>query len=164
MIGRVYKIICSQSNDIYIGSTFNELRVRWQQHKNRYCEYKKNPNRSMSIHSFFDNFDIKDFKIILIKEYEVVDRKHLESKEQLWINKLKCINTNNSFRINWISRKDYYQDNKEKIKEYDRNRQNKEAIKMQRAIKITCACGSEIRRCDNARHERTKKHQKYMSS
>ena len=41
MIGSIYKIIVNQSNDIYIGSTFNELRHRWQEHKYQYNHWKK---------------------------------------------------------------------------------------------------------------------------
>ncbi|KAL7680584.1 putative GIY-YIG endonuclease [Plasmopara halstedii] len=33
MIGRVYKIVHSQSDICYVGSTINELRVRWKNHK-----------------------------------------------------------------------------------------------------------------------------------
>lgn len=141
MIGRVYKIICTQSNDIYIGSTFNQLRVRWKQHKDRYCQYKSNPSRNLSIHSYFEQHGIENFKIILIKEYEVVDRKHLESKEQLWINKLKCINIKSAFNPFRRGSKMEYQSRKEKMN-----------------IRYNCDCGSSYYARHKTSHERTKKH------
>jgi len=106
--GKVYKIIHNQSNITYIGSTFNSLRDRWRIHKDRFTQYKKNSSRNLSIHTYFEKYGIENFKIILIKEYEVEDRNHLESKEQLWINKIKCINIQSAFnplRRNKLSRK-----------------------------------------------------------
>ncbi|GMF38340.1 unnamed protein product [Phytophthora lilii] len=87
MIGKIYKIIHNQSNIIYIGSTFNDLKGRFAQHK---ADYKRKHN--ISIYEYFERYGIENFKIILIKEYEVIDRRHLEVYEQLWINKLKPIN------------------------------------------------------------------------
>ena len=86
--GKVYKIINSIDNEIYIGSTFNELRHRWQNHKQKYNQLingKKVSN--ISIFEKFKLLGIKNFKIMLIKEYLVFrehkkDFKHLYSKEQ----------------------------------------------------------------------------------
>jgi group I intron endonuclease len=147
-IGKVYKIICSQSNDVYIGSTFNTLRDRWMDHKNRYRVYQKNKSRNMSIHTYFDKYGIDNFKIILIKEYEVVDRKHLESKEQLWINKLKNINIQSAFnpmRNNKLSKN-------ERLKQY-------------RYLTYTCStCNIELVKKGKAKHERTKKHLRALNN
>ena len=141
-IGKVYKIICSQSNDVYIGSTFNTLRDRWRDHKNRYRQYQKNNSRNMSIHTYFDKYGIEHFKIILIKEYEVIDRKHLESKEQLWINKLTNINIQSAF-------------NPMRSHKLNRN----ERLKKYRYLTYICSvCNIELVKKCKARHERTKKH------
>ena len=176
-IGKVYKIICSQSNDVYIGSTFNTLRDRWMEHKNRYRVYQKDPSRSMSIHKYFDKYGIENFKIILIKEYEVVDRKHLESKEQLWLNKLKNINKNSAFNVipklaQQISKYNYKLKNKDKIQEYYENNKNKikekikeyyeknkDKVRINQSEKKKCQiCNCEVRKGAFKRHEKTKKH------
>jgi len=94
MLGKVYKIIHNQSNIIYIGSTTDTLRNRWQEHKHRFNQN----NRSISIYPYFEKYGIENFKIILIKEYEVCDRKHIFAYEQLWINKLSNINKYKSFQ------------------------------------------------------------------
>ena len=47
--------------------------------------------------------------------------------------------------------KKYYQNNKEKLKEYEKNRP-----------KIKCVCGSEHRKADTRRHQKTQKHIKYI--
>lgn len=127
--GKVYKIIHNQSDIIYIGSTFNTLRDRLYRHNNAYNKSLNNKHSNISIYKYFEQYGVNNFKIILIKEYEVVDRKHLQSKEQLWINITKCINKNSAFRINYLSKKEYYEKNKvlisEKGKTYYENNKNK---------------------------------------
>ena len=129
--GTVYKIICKLDSDIvYIGSTFNSLRNRWQHHKGSYKEYLNGKYSCVSIYPFFQKYGIENFKIIRIKEYECyratrVDYKHLHAYEQLWINKTKnCINKYSPFSIPIIYKerqrqieKIRYENNKERIKE-----------------------------------------------
>jgi len=114
--GKVYRIICLSEPSIqYIGSTFNVLRHRWQEHKAMY----KRGNKKISIFSYFDKYGIDNFKIVLIKEYQVVDRAHLRAYEQLCINRIKCVNKNNPFSIKYLQQKthskEYRLKNKEKI-------------------------------------------------
>tara|TARA_R110000868_G_scaffold67025_3_gene199146 strand:+ start:3053 stop:3682 length:630 start_codon:yes stop_codon:yes gene_type:complete len=136
MIGTVYRIEYNENPEIrYIGSTMQELRYRWRDHKNHFNEYLKDKYGEIAIYSYFKEFGIKNFKIIKIKEYEVVDRKHLLSKEQLWMNKLKNINKKYSFQILKKIRDNlYYENNKDKIKENQKEyrENNKDIIKEQR--------------------------------
>ena len=96
--GTVYRIICLTHPGIqYIGSTFNQLRWRWQSHKKDYKQYLKGIGGEISIFPYFTELGIENFKIIKIKDYIVyaehkLDKKHLSVYEQLWINKLKCVN------------------------------------------------------------------------
>ena len=100
--GRIYKIVCGLSNDVYVGSTFNELKHRFQGHKDSYKRWKlKKTNSKVSAFDLFDKYDIKNFKIMLIKEYQVCDKHHLSVYEQLWINKTKCVNINSAFAIDY---------------------------------------------------------------
>ena len=120
--GTIYKIICAISDEVYIGSTFNTLRNRWQHHKSRYTKYlENNENGNFSIFPYFKKYGIDKFKIIKIKEYECVDRKHLESKEQLRISKTKCVNKNNAFNFKKLTKKKWDTENKDYIKVYNKN-------------------------------------------
>jgi len=109
--GNIYKIINSIDNEIYVGSTFNQIRHRWQQHKAAYNRWLNGKGKDKcSIFNKIKLLGIENFKIILIKKYDVYrddskDRRHLLSKEQLWINKLKCINSYCAF--NPIPKKEY---------------------------------------------------------
>lgn len=177
MFGLVYKIIHNQSNICYVGSTFNNLKNRWQMHKN----YKSNKTEC-SIVKYFEKYGIENFKIILIKKYEVYDRKQLLALEQLWINKLKSININKAFQplnnerdkqlriLNKEKKREYNNLNKDKIKEYQKNyyNENKEEVlkknKINSKIRIICNCGIEINKGEKSKHIKTKKHINLLQS
>lgn len=92
-IGKIYKIVTPKSNDCYIGSTFDKIKYRFSNHKAKYKIWKeKELKKGCSVFDFFDEHGFENCKILLIKEYEVIDRKHLEVYETLWIKKLKSIN------------------------------------------------------------------------
>ena len=120
--GHIYIIFCHINPKIYyIGSTFNELKYRWNTHKGHFNSKKKQKN-VCSIHKYFDEYGIDNFSMKLIKTYDVYrehskDRKHLEAYEQLWINKLRdCCNETSPFNILWKEqKKEWYNNNKEQI-------------------------------------------------
>ena len=62
--------------------------------------------------------------------------------------------------------KKYREDNKEKIAEQRKKYQqdNKEKIAEKLKEKYTCECGSVLRKADRKRHEKTSKHQNYIST
>lgn len=182
-IGKVYKIIYIGNENVnitYIGSTFNTLRDRFYHHKNSFNA--KNKKNIVSIYPYFEKYGIKNFKIILIKEYKVCDKLHLESKEQLYINKIKNINKQCSFQLSsklWM--KNYYKDNKDKIKEKSKNRyeSNKEEIlnrqkiislkyreKNDKILKeiIKCECGKTLTKQSLKLHLTSNKHLNYINN
>lgn len=128
--GKVYKIIAQEGNEIYVGSTFGTLSDRFYRHKNNYNSRDEGSGKYISSHDLFEKYGVENCKIILIKEYKVCDRKHLEVYEQLWINKLKPINKNSAFTINKLYLKQYYLENAESIKEKKKTyyEENKEVI------------------------------------
>tara|TARA_R110000787_G_scaffold66801_1_gene149951 strand:+ start:851 stop:1561 length:711 start_codon:yes stop_codon:yes gene_type:complete len=179
--GRIYKIICLSKPDIqYVGSTFKTLRYRWNKHNGQYKEWLiSGEKRGCSIFKFFKERGIKDFKIVLLKEYKVCsennkDRKHLNIYEQLWINKINCCNINNTFTAPFLQKeyreknkekiakqkKEYREKNKELIKTKDKiyNEKNKEKISLRKKEKIECGnCSSMVTRHYISEHRRSKK-------
>tara|TARA_R110002096_G_scaffold379133_1_gene573164 strand:+ start:31 stop:594 length:564 start_codon:yes stop_codon:yes gene_type:complete len=176
--GTVYKIICNLEHDFcYIGSTFNELRHRFQDHKKHYKIWLNNGKKKCSCFDYFQKYGIENFTIIKIKEYvcyrsHKLDKKQLHAYEQLWINKTRCCNKLPAF--NPIKRekqkeyrekkkeydKEYREDNKEQLKEQRKEyrEKNKEQIKEKASQKITCdKCGAIIRKDVIARHQKTDK-------
>jgi len=185
--GHIYIIFCNVNPKIYyIGSTFNELRHRWGNHKDAY----KQKNR-LSIHVYFDKYGIENFTIKLLKSYDVYrehnkDRKHIEAYEQLWINKLRdCCNEIKPFNplrkqvskfrnYEWrkenkeqiaVNKKEHYEKNKEKIKEKNAeyNKKNREKIAEKRKEKVTCECGAVVVKYALGRHKKSIKHNGYIT-
>jgi hypothetical protein len=105
---------------IYIGSTKNSLKTRFKHHKSL------NKNRCAT-KILVELFDRKNVAISLIKEYSVIDEKHLYMYESLHMNKfrlnnVKLLNKQASFRIEIYASKDYrlkhLEEKKEINKEY----------------------------------------------
>ncbi|DAZ95476.1 TPA: hypothetical protein N0F65_001956 [Lagenidium giganteum] len=95
MIGSVYKIVCSQSDICYVGSTFNLLKHRMSGHRSNLKRWEEGKATSeVAIYPYFKKYGPYEFKILLIKQYEVADRAQLLAYETLWINKFKktCVN------------------------------------------------------------------------
>jgi len=166
MIGKIYKIIHLQSNICYIGSTFNILRQRWQQHKQDYSKWLDGKNDNIAIYPYFKEYGIENFKIILIKEYEVVDRKHLEVYECLWVNKLKPCNNKNPFQLPLKKHymNIYREKNKERLKQLDKINQikNDTRIKARKGEVIECECGTSYSRGNSSYHFKSEKHKQFL--
>ena len=143
--GKIYRIICLSKSDIqYVGSTFDVLRYRWVSHKRHYKEWlKKGETRGCSIYKYFKERGIKDFKIVLIKEYKVCaennkDRKHLNIYEQLWKNKINCVNKNNPFTIPFLQKerqKERHKEYRERKKEYREEHKEEIALRQKEYYK-----------------------------
>jgi len=133
--GKVYRIICLPEPDIqYIGSTFNTLRHRFTTHKSVYKRWLNGIiKKCVSIFPYFKKYGVKNFKIVLIKEYLVCaknnkDHKHLSVYEQLWINKTTNVNKKSCFSIKWLQKlkkKKYYEEHKEELNEVTKQRGKK---------------------------------------
>ena len=135
-IGRIYNVISGRGDEVYIGSTFNQLNNRFRDHKSRYKQGAK-----YSITELFNKYGVNNCRIILLKEYAVIDKRHLETKELLWIKKLNAINRYEP--CGGLLRKEY-------LKQKDRKR---------RALKIQChPCDIEIGKGKLSRHHKTQKH------
>jgi len=115
--GKIYKIVDNTNDNIYIGSTTQELKKRLNDHRqgmNCKCsEIIKNNN----------------YKIELLEYYPCNNRQELELREGEYIRNNKCINK----QIPGRTQKEYREFNKEKIKEWRKEylELNKENIKKQ---------------------------------
>jgi len=115
--GKIYKLVSSQTDKIYIGSTIQTLKERKSKHKYS-TKNKKNSSK------FICCYD--DFEIELIKEYPCNSKKELEREEGCIIkqNLDICVNKNIAGRTkkeHWCdvgkeTNKKYRIENKEKYK------------------------------------------------
>ena len=129
-LGMIYQIYYINNPKInYIGSSMNnQIKYRWRDHKSEYKKYLENQNNNRAnIYQYFKEYGIENFKIIKLKDIEIIDRSHLKAFEQLFINKYKPVNKVNPFNILVKEdRKEYFkkyrEENKEIRKEYAKYR------------------------------------------
>ena len=111
--GKIYKIVDNTNENIYIGSTTEELRQRLWKHKVSKCVSNKIViNGNYSIH--------------LIEDYPCEDKYELLKREQYWIENTKCINEKPAY-VNHIKTeydKSRYENNKEEVKRKRLNHYN----------------------------------------
>ena len=161
--GKIYKIECNITNDVYYGSTVQSLSERLLKHKSkRDC-------------SAIDIIDRGNFNMKVIEEFPCNRRQELEARESYYIRNNLCINK----QIPGRTQEEWYQDNKEyakqqskKYNEENKGRKkendkkyrenNKEIIKSKQNQVFTCVCGNNYTRSNYQQHIKSKKHQNYL--
>ena len=108
---KIYKLVGGGLT--YYGSTCNELRIRLYQHKSNI-----NKCKSKQLFNTGDKVDI-----VLVEKYPCNDKLELHQRERYHIENNECINKVIPTRTD----KQYYEDNKNKIKQYYES--NKDKIK-----------------------------------
>ena len=177
--GKIYKIVCNITGEIYYGSTIETLKERLRKHKKI-----DNPCVSKNI------LDRGDYKIELIENYPCNNKYELEEQEATYIRNNTCINITIPHRTKKEYKKQYYKNNQEKFKEYyennkerlneikkndrinnpdkykqqEKNRKNIKERYEKRKEKIKCECGCIIARGGIAEHKRSNKHLKLMDN
>lgn len=177
--GKIYKVICSETQSFYIGSTTQPLSKRLCEHKTR-----------------FNNCLTKSFitpKIYLVEDFSCERKEQLLMRERYHIENTDCVNlrlplVTNEERKDYLKNRyennkekilkqhqEYRENNKEKIKEdtkiyKNKNKEiiriknkiyeekNKEKIAKRKSEKITCECGVIIAKGGFSKHIKSKKH------
>jgi hypothetical protein len=156
-----------ENENIYIGSTTNFRRRKWQ-HKNA-CSNENNKEYNYSTYQFIrDNGNWYEWQMIPIEVFPCNDKKELEVRERYHIELLNPkLNKNiptrtdkeywniNKERINQQNKENYYK-NIEQRKQY--REANKAKIKEYKSEKLICEyCGCESTKNHLKRHQNTKK-------
>lgn len=170
MIESIYKIVCSQSDICYVGSTFNLLKHRMNEHRFNFKRWDENKTTSeIAIYPYFQKYGPYECKIMLIKQYEVADRSQLLAYETLSINKSKrnCVNKIPPFALLKRQRqkensKKYWEANKVDLNE--KNKRYNELHKERLVEKVTFKCGSQYQLRGRTNHLKSKKHTAWAST
>jgi hypothetical protein len=104
--GKIYKIVCNITGEIYIGSTIQPLSRRLSGHVIKKNTDKKYKSKDIILRG--------DYQIVLIENYSCNSREELEKKEREHIENNICVNR----YIPTRTTKEYYEENKEKIDNY----------------------------------------------
>jgi len=168
--GKIYKIV-GQCGLIYIGSTTKKLYDRLTIHKSKYKRFLD--GKSTNYLTSFEVFKSGEYKIELIEEFACDSKDELTAREGHYIRKMDCVNK----IIPGRTMKEWYEDNKEKKKEYLKEyyQQNKEKLNVKqkeynkknkewRNQKNECPCGGSYSNNNKSQHLKTKLHQNYINS
>jgi len=125
--GKIYRIVCDTTGLTYIGSTVETLSKRLTKHKDKYKQYLKGNT------NFVTSFDIiknDNYKIILLENCPCNSKEELHKIERKYIETIECVNK----VIPGRTRKEYFEDNKNKLNEKNKEyrEKNKDKIKEQK--------------------------------
>lgn len=163
--GKIYKIVSPYTNEIYVGSTAKKyLCDRYYQHKSRYVQWLQEKRNFMSSTPLIA---YGDSKIFLLEAYPCETKDQLRAQEQKWIEYFGelCINTYSAI-LNVTRRNEkkqlYRKQNKQKIREYDKNYRQKNLHTL--TEKFNCECGGKYTKEHTTKHEKTQRHKNYFKS
>ena len=108
----IYKIYDNTNGNIYYGSTVQKLSMRMSGHRANYKQFMEK-GCGTSCRSF-DILKNGDYSYNLVEEVECDSKLILHQRERYYIENNDCVNK----RIPSRTSQEYYQDNKDKIKEY----------------------------------------------
>jgi len=186
---KIYKIIVNTDEEYlpYIGSTTEKyLSKRMDNHRRNYLYYKNNKDNNkgyISSYILFDKFGIENCKIELIELYSCSCTEELLMRERYWFDTIKNCNKMKPYvsieeekerYLNWIKNnkdflikynKEYRKKNRDELlqKNKDYKENHKKEILIQMKEKYICLCGVESLKWNKARHERSKKHQDFLT-
>ena len=93
--GKIYKIFSSECDKIYIGSTFQDINIRFSKHKHDLKRWRDGRFRFVSS---FDIIKYPDAQIIEISRYENITKKQLLKLEDDFIKNNNTVNIKRPYR------------------------------------------------------------------
>lgn len=144
--GKIYRIISKETDQIYIGSTVEPLRVRLSKHNHDLKRYQRG-----NFH-YICSFDIckyEDARILLVEEYPCASTVELLAREQWWMDRIcrkygpdKIVNTHMAHT--GMTRNEY-------VIAYRTKRHN-------------CICGVSHDLSNKSRHTQSKRHINFIKN
>jgi len=132
--GLIYKLCCNDTNikEEYVGSTVN-FNERKRTHRDA-CINPNNERYNMKVYKFIrENNGWDNWRMILVERFPCNDRRELETRERYFI---ELLESKLNGKIPTRTRKEYVEDNKDKIKEYQKvyRVEKKDEIKEKRKV------------------------------
>jgi hypothetical protein len=124
--GKIYKIVDNTNGNVYIGSTCEPtLARRLAGHRGAYNSYLNGGRVDKT--SSFNILENNNCSIVLLEDYPCERKDQLLARERFYIENNQCVNK----VIPTRTIKEYYQDNKDKLIDYQKEyyEQNKDKLK-----------------------------------
>lgn len=155
-IYKVEPIVDHEEGEIYIGSTTKKyLSQRMDSHRKNYKGWNEGKYHNITIFTLFDKYGVENCRIHLLESINANSKDELTAREGYYIKKLKCVNK----RIEGRTDKQYREDNKEKIAEYQNKYRvdNKiQLLEFQKSVCVCEICGRTYTKRHKAKHQKTK--------
>ena len=151
--GKIYKIISSECDLVYYGSTCITLKERLIKHKSDYKYYLEGKKNYMTS---FVIIEKGNYEIVLVEDYPCNSKAELHLRERFYIENNECVNK----CIPGRTPKEYQRDNCEIIREQRKQyyKDNCKIIREQQNEKVICEiCGFEGSISSLRRHQKSKK-------
>ena len=184
--GKIYKIINSKNNKVYIGSTIRKtLHIRMKYHKS---DSKK---KKMKLYDEMNKIGFQYFTILLLEEVEVESKGDLLKIEERYINEFReenaslCLNSIRSYcspenkkikkheiylrnkegqysrrRARITSNEESHQKYKDDCKSY--YKKNKAKWGKDNGVKVLCECGRNVSKANFNRHRASPMHARFL--
>jgi len=192
--GKIYKIVCNTTGQVYIGSTVQLLAERLRHHK---TDYKRFHEGKTNYTSSFAIIERGNYEILLVESYSCNSRQELHQRERFYIEHEQCVNKiipcrsqkeyrqehrdkisermkkyyqdNRDKKIEYL--KEWYRNNKEQRKAYDKeyyenHKEQRKAYNKERSkLRVEChICNCTVVKKKIREHERTLKHLRNLAS
>ena len=131
---KIYKIVDNTNDNVYIGSCCSSLKTRLSTHKCSYEMFLFHNIKSYEINKnkdYIKSYEIlknNDYKIELLEDCDINTKHELLERERYYIDNNECLNKN----IPDISYNQYYNDNINKINDYQKEYYKKKIEKYTR--------------------------------
>jgi len=89
--GKIYKIVCNTTGNIYIGSTIKDLKYRLTRHLNDYVSFN-NKIKGVTYRTSFEIFKNNNYQIELIENFPCYSQYFLRRREGEYQRNLECVN------------------------------------------------------------------------
>lgn len=153
---KIYKLVEDVNQIFYIGSTTENLNIRYSKHK---YEAKRSPNQK--VYKYFNSIGWDHVTIQIIDSVNVNSLQELLAIEnnliEQYLGNTKCLNHNLAFT--GLTKQQQYK----RYHESHRDEHN-EQMKASNYQRVTCECGATITKGNKTNHIRTQKHQKLLES
>lgn len=128
---KIYRIVCDETGDQYIGSTTRSLSARLASHVAQWKYWKKNEKNEATRTSFFTSFPLLErgkYRILLVENYPCASKEEKVARENYWMDNIEggCVNKVRPAR----TKEQYREEHKEEMKEYQKVywRENREEL------------------------------------
>lgn len=115
--GKIYKITGTDDSMVYIGSTIRTLGQRFKNHLSDYRRWKNGKYHNITAFELFEKFGVENCNMVLVEKFPCNDKESLERREG---HHIKITNGCVNIMVAGRSRKEYADDNKDSITNYQK--------------------------------------------